>query len=155
MDKLKAQIAKNKENQTEEKQEQTISIKIDEKQEEVSFEKFKSCFETYLQQLDANAKSRLTAFLRESPLDWKAPCTAIIELKSEMELEMISEERIDFMPWFRSQLKNNQFEIEFTVNKNRIVNLSRVSKGDQLKIMIEKQPILAEYVQHLGLEIDY
>ena len=124
-------------------------------QEDVSFEQFKQCFETYLQQLDASAKSRLTAFLRESPMDWKAPCTAVIELKSEMELEMISEERIEFMPWFRSQLKNSHFEIEFTVNKNRIVNLTRVSKGDQLKIMIEKQPILAEYVQNLGLEIDY
>jgi len=68
---------------------------------------------------------------------------------------MIQEERLEFMPWFRSKLKNSNLEIEFTINKDRIVNLGRISKGDQLKMMIEKQPILGEFVQSLGLEIDY
>jgi hypothetical protein len=72
-----------------------------------------------------------------------------------MELEMINEERLNFMPWFRAQLKNSNFELKFKVNKDRIVQVNKVSKADQLKMMIDKNPIIGEFVQGLGLEIDY
>lgn len=72
-----------------------------------------------------------------------------------MELEMMMEERLEFMPWFRKELGNTSFEINFPVNKSRIMAASKISKSDQLKRMIEKNPTLAEYIQTLGLEIDY
>jgi hypothetical protein len=52
-------------------------------------------------------------------------------------------------------LKNANFELKFKVNKDRIVQLNKVSKADQLKMMIDKNPIIGEFVQGLGLEIDY
>jgi len=155
LERLKAQITKSKEQLSKEEIEETSTSNEEVKSEVVTLELFQSTFETFLTMLETNSKARLSAFLRESPIDWKAPCTAVIELKSEMEFEMIQEERLEFMPWFRTKLKNSDFEIEFTINKDRIVNLGRISKGDQLKMMIEKQPILGEFVQSLGLEIDY
>lgn len=155
LEKLKAQIVKNKEQSESNERNIATENQTETQNEPLNIQQFKEAYETYLNQLENGGKARLAAFLKESPYEWKEPATAIIELKSEMELEMINEERLDFMPWFRSKLKNTSFEIEFTVNKNRIVNLSRISKSDQLKKLIEKQPILAEYVQHLGLEIDY
>jgi DNA polymerase-3 subunit gamma/tau len=155
LEKLKAQVAKNKELQNPGEPIQTDTTSQETNNEEVTLDQFTAIYNIYLNSLETGGKARLAAFLKESPVEWKAPSTAIIELKSEMELEMINEERINFMPLFRSKLNNYQFEIEFTVNKDRIVNLSRISKSDQLKVMIEKQPILGEYVQTLGLEIDY
>ncbi len=155
LEKLKAQITKNKEQLSKEDIIETSTSFEDIKSDEVTLEMFKSTFDEFLKILETNSKARLSAFLKESPIEWKEPNTAVIELKSEMEFEMIQEERLEFMPWFRSKLKNSNLEIEFTINKDRIVNLGRISKGDQLKMMIEKQPILGEFVQSLGLEIDY
>jgi hypothetical protein len=154
LEKLKALVNKNKEQLIKEDNVQSNVNQEQAQNETITFEQFKNSFDNYNIYLESNGKARFS-FLKESPIEWKAPCTAVIELKSEMEFEMIQEERIEFMPWFRSKLKNSDFDIEFTINKDRIVNLGRISKGDQLKMMIEKQPILGEFVQSLGLEIDY
>jgi len=155
LDKIKAQVAKNREEtkiETDTPQELYQTPVLNESIQESDFIKH---FELYLKNLEATSKSRLAAFLKDSPLTWFEPCTAELELKSEMELEMINEERLNFMPWFRAQLKNANFELKFKVNKDRIVQLNKVSKADQLKMMIDKNPIIGEFVQGLGLEIDY
>lgn len=155
LDKIKAQVAKNREEtkiETDTPQEPYQTPVLNEVIQESDFVK---CYEIYLKNLETTGKSRLAAFLKDSPLTWFEPCTAELELKSEMELEMINEERLNFMPWFRTHLKNSNFELKFKVNKDRIAQVNKVSKADQLKMMIEKNPIIGEFVQGLGLEIDY
>jgi hypothetical protein len=78
-----------------------------------------------------------------------------VELKSQLESEMMEEERLELIPFFRKQLQNTLLDIVFTINKERIQHMAKLTKPDQLKKMVGKNPILGEFVQGLGLEIDY
>jgi hypothetical protein len=59
------------------------------------------------------------------------------------------------IPFFRSQLKNNKIEFSFTINTDLIQQTKKISKTDILKNMTDKQPLISELVQTLGLEIEY
>jgi hypothetical protein len=67
----------------------------------------------------------------------------------------MEEERMDIIPQIRKQLQNFELEIAFTINKERIQTMTTISKSDQLKMMVDKNPQLGDFVQGLGLEIDY
>jgi hypothetical protein len=67
----------------------------------------------------------------------------------------MEDERMDLIPYMRKELQNFNFDLQFSINKDRIQHLSKISKPDQLKRMVDKNPILGDFVQGLGLEIDY
>ena len=68
---------------------------------------------------------------------------------------MMEEERLDLIPYFRKNLQNTLLDIVFIVNKERMQHTTKLTKPDQLKKMLNKNPLLGDFVQGLGLEIDY
>ena len=155
LERMREQVTKQKEEEVQQQQlgEGIIEAKVDNKP--FTEEEFKEVWTNYLNKLENGGKSRYTAFLKESPINFASPIKVEIELKSQLESEMMEEERMDLIPFLRKTLQNFDLEINFTINKDRIVHLSRVSKSDQLKRMIDKKPELGDLVQGLGLEIDY
>lgn len=155
LERMREQVTKQKEEEVQQQQvgEGIIEAKVDNKP--FTEEEFKEVWTNYLNKLENGGKSRYTAFLKESPINFASPVKVEIELKSQLESEMMEEERMDLIPFMRKTLQNFDLELNFTINKDRIVHLSKVSKSDQLKRMIDKNSELGDFVQGLGLEIDY
>lgn len=116
---------------------------------------FQLAFQQYLSHLDQSGKTRITAFLRETPFRISEQNTVEFELKSQLEAEMMEEERTELIPYFRKTLRNSEMTITWIINKERLPQVGRLSKSDQLKKMVDKHAGLGEFVLGLGLEIDY
>lgn len=155
LERLREQVAKQKEQ--EQQQQKQESETIEDKPESKGFTEadFATVWQNYIAHLDANGKSRIAVFLKDSPYKFLNEVKVEVELKSQLEKEIIDEEWMDMIPMLRKNLQNFELEMSFTVNKDRMVHMSKVSKADQLKRMVEKNPNLGDFVQGLGLEIDY
>ncbi|MCF8253886.1 MAG: DNA polymerase III subunit gamma/tau [Bacteroidia bacterium] len=155
IEKMKEQIALQKQ------QEQTAKLENNEEPEEkienkdFTQETFLTIWNSYINNLENGGKSRISVFLKESPVKFLDPLKVEIELKSQLEHETMDEEWMEMLPFLRKQLQNTLLEVVFSVNKERVQTGTRVSKTDQLKQMVDKNPLLGDFVQGLGLEIDY
>ncbi len=119
-----------------------------------TIEEFAIVWNNYIVHLEKNAKSRISSFLKNTKYrinQFKIE----LELKSNLEQDLLDEEKLDMIPFFRSQLKNNKIEFSFTINTDLIQQTKKISKTDILKNMTDKQPLITELVQTLGLEIEY
>ena len=154
LDKLKEQIVRQKAVEIE-------RINKDEEEKDTqepnvfTEEEFKNTWLSYIQMLETTGKSRISSFLK--PCNYVLGLNGIVdlELRSKLEQELLEEERTDMIPYFRKSLKNNFFDFNIIVNSSLIQLTQKISKSDQLKNMINKNPLLGEFVQVLGLEIDY
>ncbi|MBP7511089.1 MAG: DNA polymerase III subunit gamma/tau [Bacteroidia bacterium] len=155
IEKLREQVAKQKENEQQNANQQ--AEKVEEKVDNKPFTEgeFTSIWEAYILKLESTGKSRIASFLKESPVKFLENEKVEVELKSSLESEIMEDERMEMIPYLRKELQNFAFDLQFSINKDRIQHLSKVSKPDQLKRMVEKNPILGDFVQGLGLEIDY
>ena len=108
----------------------------------------------FIAHLEKNAKSRIASFLKNSRYDIHEH-QVILELRSNLEQELIEEEKLEMIPFFRSQLKNNLIEFKYNINADLIQQTKKLSRTDILKNMSEKQSLVLDLVQILGLEIEY
>jgi DNA polymerase-3 subunit gamma/tau len=155
LEKLKEQIAKQKEVDQAEllRSQSVLEVKVENKS--FSEEAFIAIWKQSIDKLETGGKSRISVFLKDAPVNFITPLKVEIELKSQLEFETMEEERMEIIPQIRKQLQNFELEITFTINKERIQTMTSISKSDQLKKMVEKNPQLGDFVQGLGLEIDY
>ena len=155
IEKLKEQVARQKEldQQDQLNSQSVLEIKVENK--EFSETEFLEIWKQSIEKLENGGKSRISVFLKEAPVRFITPLKAEIELKSQLEFDTMEEERMDIIPQIRKQLQNFELEIAFTINKERIQTITTISKSDQLKMMVDKNPQLGDFVQGLGLEIDY
>jgi DNA polymerase-3 subunit gamma/tau len=155
LERLKEQVNKQKElNAQQQIQEENVVLVVEENKP-FTLESFSIEWFSYIEQLEKTGKSRLAAFLKDSPLKQIGNEKMEVELKSQLESEMMEEERLDLIPYFRKNLKNTLLDIVFTINKDRMPQMTKLTKPDQLKKMVNKNPMLGDFVQGLGLEIDY
>jgi len=155
LERLKEQVNKQKElNAQQQIQEENVALVVEENKP-FTLESFSIEWLSYIEQLEKTGKSRLAAFLKDSPLKQIGNEKMEVELKSQLESEMMEEERLDLIPYFRKNLKNTLLDIVFTINKDRMPQMTKLTKPDQLKKMVNKNPMLGDFVQGLGLEIDY
>jgi DNA polymerase-3 subunit gamma/tau len=155
LERLKEQVNKQKElNAQQQIQEENVALVVEENKP-FTLESFSIEWFSYIEQLEKTGKSRLAAFLKDSPLKQIGSEKMEVELKSQLESEMMEEERLDLIPYFRKNLKNTLLDIVFTINKDRMPQMTKLTKPDQLKKMVNKNPMLGDFVQGLGLEIDY
>lgn len=129
-----------------------LTSEVNEQFDEATFEKV---YNDYIQLLDKTAKSRISSFLKNSKYKLLDNAIVELELRSKLELELLEEDRLDLIPFFRSGLKNSNFDFKFFVNSDLIQQTKKVSKQDLLKIMSDKNPLVSDLVQGLGLEIEY
>lgn len=157
LDRLKEQIAsqkaKDKEN---EKSAQTDEIeKKTEEQVDFTLADFANVWVAYIQHLEKTGKTRISSFIKDCSYILTENSIVEVVLRSNLEKELLEEERLDMIPYFRKALKNNAFDLIVVINSSLIQHTQKISKSDQLKMMIDKNPVIGEFVQGLGLEIDY
>jgi hypothetical protein len=70
-------------------------------------------------------------------------------------MQLLEEERLEMLPFFRKRLNNEQVDFQISVNEELIQVSKKVSKQEQLKIITDSNPAVANLVYTLGLEIDY
>ncbi|MFY8190593.1 MAG: DNA polymerase III subunit gamma/tau [Bacteroidia bacterium] len=155
LERLKDQVNKQKELQALQQIKDENETQVFVENKPFSLETFTEQWLAYIEKLEKTGKSRLSAFLKESPVKMLSEEKVEVELKSQLESEMMEEERMDLIPYFRKQLQNTLLDIVFVINKDRIQHMTKLSKPDQLKKMVTKNPLLGDFVQGLGLEIDY
>ncbi len=155
LERLKEQVNKQKElNAQQNTLEENEEIVVEENKS-FNLETFNIEWVGYIEKLEKTGKSRLAAFLKDSPIKLNGSEKIEVELKSALESEMMEEERLDLIPYFRKNLQNTLLDIVFIVNKERMQHTTKLTKPDQLKKMLNKNPLLGDFVQGLGLEIDY
>jgi hypothetical protein len=115
---------------------------------------FSAVWIQYIAHLEKNAKSRIASFLKNARFDIQEQLITL-ELRSLLEQELLEEEKLEMIPFFRSQLKNNLIEFKYTINADLIQQTKKLSRTDILKNMSEKQSLVLDLVQVLGLEIEY
>ncbi|GAB1448857.1 hypothetical protein MASR2M44_18780 [Bacteroidota bacterium] len=118
-------------------------------------EDFENVLQEYIAELEKTAKTRISSFLKQSRFKLLPDFKVELELRSKLELELLDEEKLDIIPFFRSRLKNGSFDFVYLINSDLIQTTKKASKQDVLKLMNEKNPILADFVTQLGLEIEY
>ncbi len=123
--------------------------------EAFNLNQFENVYNDYILVLDKTAKSRVSSFLRNSKFKLLENSIVELELRSKLELELLEEQKLDMIPFFRSGLKNANFDFTFIINTDLIQQTKKVSKQDLLKIMVDKNPLVSELVQGLGLELEY
>ncbi|MDP1726749.1 MAG: DNA polymerase III subunit gamma/tau [Bacteroidota bacterium] len=157
LDRLKEQIALQKAKEKEiEKSAQTHEL--EEKTEEqtaFTLADFANVWVAYIQHLEKTGKTRISSFIKDCTYILTENSIVEVELRSNLEKELLEEERLDMIPYFRKALKNHAFDLVIVINSSLIQHTKKISKSDQLKMMIDKNPVMGEFVQGLGLEIDY
>ena len=155
LDLLKKKILEQKEKPIENQSNNQITENQNLTSEAFDLKQFEEVYNEYIQILDKTAKSRVSSFLRNSKFKLLENSIVELELRSKLELELLEEQKLDMIPYFRSGLKNSSFDFNFIINTELIQQTKKVSKQDLLKIMAEKNPLVSELVQGLGLELEY
>ncbi len=155
LDLLKKKILEQKENPKENQSSSQSAENHNITIEDFDLKQFEEVYNEYILILDKTAKSRVSSFLRNSKFKLLDNSIVELELKSKLELELLEEQKLDMIPFFRSGLKNANFDFSFIINTELIQQTKKVSKQDLLKIMAEKNPLVSELVQGLGLELEY
>jgi hypothetical protein len=123
--------------------------------EAVDETKFELIYNEYIALLDRTAKSRISSFLKNSRFKVLNESIVELEIRSKLEMELLEEEKLDMIPFFRRGLKNASFDFSLVINTDLITQTKKLSKQDLLKIMAEKNPLVSDLVQGLGLELEY
>ncbi len=157
LDRLKEQIAlqKAKEKEIEDSVQTHPLEKKTEEQTAFTLTDFANVWVDYILHLEKTGKTRISSFIKDCTYILTENSIVEVELRSNLEKELLEEERLDMIPYFRKALKNNTFDLVVIINSSLIQHTKKISKSDQLKLMIAKNPVIGEFVQGLGLEIDY
>lgn len=124
-------------------------------QNEFNKEDLMGVWQQYLNHLDTSSKTRVSSFLRESRVDLLPDFQIKLEVRSNLEMQLLEEERLEMVPFFRKRLNNYQLDFQVSVNEALIQVTKKVSKQEQLKMITDTNPAVANLVYTLGLEIDY
>lgn len=121
-----------------------------------SKESFTETLNAFLNYLDNNKKTRISSFLGKAAILLNENDFIItVELKSKLELELLQEERVEMTQFFRQKLNNKRIDFNYIINENLLDTTKTFTKSEQLKLVTDRYPDVAGFVQSLGLEIDY
>lgn len=155
LSKLREQMAQKLQNS-----EQTPSVNVPvsveyENKGALTHVQIQSVMADYIKMLEQNKKARISAFLKESNFKVINDYIIEIELKSKFEETQMQEERQELVPFFRAALKHQLVDFVFTINESLMESGKKLTKQEQLQLLSAKNPDIANFIQTLGLEIDY
>ncbi len=112
---------------------------------------FTKCWEQYISSLATQGKSSLGVIYKNAA--WKIVNENEVELTlgSGHEKEMFDMDRINIMPFLRKALNN--YKMDFQIKVNQVVMQHRFTAEDKFKAMAEKNPLLNDLRNALGLEL--
>lgn len=79
----------------------------------------------------------------------------VLWLASNHEKELIMQERTGLVQFFRSRLKNGNIDFDFRIDNSIQPEKQVLSQEEKFKLMAQKNPLLNELKNALGLELEY
>lgn len=111
-------------------------------------------WQLYIAQLEQQGKRSLSVIYKNSSVRVENSNTAILTLSSQHEKEMFDDDRINVIPFLRSRLNNFKLEIQVTVNST--IQKTRIFTAEEkFNAMAERNPLLNDLRNRLGLELEY
>ena len=115
---------------------------------------FTAAWNAYISELEGAGKMSLIVPLKQATWTITSESRVELVLASQLEKEMFEEDRINMMPFLRGTLKHTLLDIDI-----RVVQLSQVKRAftadDKFKAMAENNPVLNDFRNALGLELEY
>jgi DNA polymerase-3 subunit gamma/tau len=108
----------------------------------------------YMQKLGETGKNSLSVIYKNATRAIKSSTIIELTLASQHEREMIDEDKINILQFLRSRLKNSLVDFEFVINQ-AIQSTRPFTAEDRFKVMAEKNPVLNDLRNSLGLELEY
>lgn len=119
----------------------------------VTKELFESVWRDYLMLLQEEKKMSLHVILNNAQWALLNDKTVEITLASQHENEMFDEERINIIPFFRSNLKNTAFDVNIKV-VNSIIYKRAFTAEEKFNAMAEKNPVLNDLRKLFALDLE-
>lgn len=119
----------------------------------VTQEIFENTWRDYLMLLQEDKRMSLHAILNNAKWELLNDKTVELTLASQHENEMFDEERINVIPFFRSNLKNTAFDISIKV-VNSIIYKRAFTAEEKFNAMAEKNPVLNDLRKLFALDLE-
>jgi len=114
---------------------------------------FSTVLEEYISMLSGSGKRSIVSIYKNAKTQFSDTNTAEMTLSSNHELEMFESDRNNIVPYFRKKLNNHQFDFKIIVNQTAQVKHVFTAE-EKFKVMAEKNPLLIELRNTLGLEFE-
>jgi DNA polymerase-3 subunit gamma/tau len=114
---------------------------------------FTETWRKYLEKLSEQGKNSLSVIYKNATSRIVDANIVELTLASQHEREMIEEDKINIIPFLRSNLKNGLIDLTFIVNQTS-QPFKAFTAEDRFKVMAEKNPMLNDLRQSFGLEFE-
>lgn len=114
---------------------------------------FAETWKRYLEKLSEQGKNSLSVIYKNATSRILDANIIELTLASQHEREMIEEDKINIIPFLRSNLKNALIDLTFIVNQTS-QPFKAFTAEDRFKVMAEKNPMLNDLRQSFGLEFE-
>lgn len=114
---------------------------------------FTETWKKYLEKLSEQGKNSLSVIYKNATSRIVDANIVELTLASQHEREMIEEDKINIIPFLRSNLKNGLIDLTFIVNQTS-QPFKAFTAEDRFKVMAEKNPMLNDLRQSFGLEFE-
>jgi DNA polymerase-3 subunit gamma/tau len=114
---------------------------------------FAETWKRYLEKLSEQGKNSLSVIYKNATSRILDANSIELTLASQHEREMIEEDKINIIPFLRSNLKNALIDLTFIVNQTS-QPFKAFTAEDRFKVMAEKNPMLNDLRQSFGLEFE-
>ncbi|MFA6261791.1 MAG: DNA polymerase III subunit gamma/tau [Bacteroidia bacterium] len=116
--------------------------------------KFTEGWKAYITQLEQSGKMNLTSILKQATFVVINDTLIELTLASKHEQELFEEDRISIIPFLRGRLQQPGMEIQIKLNEQSR-GKSIFTAEDRFKLMAERNPVLTDLRNALGLELEY
>lgn len=110
-------------------------------------------WKVYIQKLGEQGKNSLAVIYKNVTPKLLDNSLLELTLTSQLEREMIEEDRINITPFLRSLLQNSKIDFTFIINATA-QPFKAFTAEDKFKVMAEKNPLLNDLRQSFGLEFE-
>jgi DNA polymerase-3 subunit gamma/tau len=107
----------------------------------------------YIQLLSELGKNSLAVIYKNTLVKLTENTILELTLSSQHEREMIEDDRINITPFLRSNLQNTSIDFSFIINST-LQPFKAFTAEDKFKLMADKNPVLNEFRQVFGLELE-
>lgn len=116
--------------------------------------KFTEGWKAYIAHLEQAGKMNLTSILKQATYEVINDTLIELTLASKHEQELFEEDRISIIPFLRGRLQQPGMEIKIKLNEQSR-GKSIFTAEDRFKLMAERNPVLTDLRNALGLELEY
>jgi DNA polymerase-3 subunit gamma/tau len=115
-------------------------------------EDLEGAWSDYAESIENNSALLFTTLIKNKPL-LKENCIVEFIVDNKVQIDIITENKMDFMQFLKKRLRNSEIKLELTVTE--VEEKTYVTPDEKFNKMAEKNPELLNFKKNLDLEIDF